>query len=46
MKLPMNYEDRVKLVDRITNVKEFNFDEILKFKEKDMLEDGDLFIIW
>ena len=29
MKLPMNYEDRVKLVDKITNVEEFNFDEIL-----------------
>lgn len=46
MKLPMNYEDRVKLVDKITNVEEFNFDEILKFKQKNMLEDGDLFIIW
>ena len=46
MKLPMNYEDRVKLVDQITNVEEFNFDEILKFKQKNMLEDGDLFIIW
>ena len=46
MKLPMNYENRVKLVDRITSVEEFNFDEILKFKEKDMLEEGDLFIIW
>lgn len=46
MKLPMNYEDRVKLVDKITNVEEFNFDEILKFKQKNMLEEGDLFIIW
>lgn len=46
MKLPTNYEDRVKLVDKITNVEEFNFDEILKFKQKNMLEDGDLFIIW
>ena len=46
MKLPMNYEDRVKLVDKITNVEEFNVDEILKFKQKNMLEDGDLFIIW
>lgn len=46
MKLPMNYEDRVKLVDKITNVEEFNFNEILKFKQKNMLEDGDLFIIW
>ena len=46
MKLPMNYEDRVNLVDKITKVEEFNFDEILKFKQKNMLEDGDLFIIW
>ena len=34
MKLPMNYEDRVKLVDKITNVEEFNFENVHLHREK------------
>lgn len=45
MNLPMNYNERIKLVDRMTNNDLFTFKELLELKEGKMLEYGDLFII-
>lgn len=46
--MPMNYEERLDIVDRICGMKEpntFSFEEISKWREKGLLEFGDLFII-
>lgn len=45
MNMPMNYEERINIVDRCTNQELFTFDEILDYKKRNMLEFGDLFII-
>lgn len=45
MKMPMNYEERVNLVDKMVNQQLFTFEELLQYKNRDMLEYGDLFII-
>lgn len=49
MNLPMNYEERTRIVDKVCGMNGqsqlFEFSEILDWKNKNMLEEGDLFII-
>lgn len=49
MKMPLNYEERTALVDKICGMNNqsnlFSFEEILQLKENNLLEEGDLFIM-
>lgn len=46
MRLPTNIKQKEKLINKSLNGKDFTFKEIFTFKQKKMLEDGDLFIIY
>lgn len=46
MRLPTNIKQKEKLINKSLNGEDFTFKEIFTFKQKKMLEDGDLFIIY